>query len=266
MSDFLQQMAELSAQRAASAHRAIRASELDQPVIPLSLDGFDIIAEIKEASPSEGALNRLQRSRVELAADYAQGGAAAISVLTEPTCFSGDIAHLQEVAATSDIAVMRKDFLVDPWQILEARAAGASGVLLIAAILSDEQLDTMLACASEHSMFVLLESFDADDLARSVKLLQADRFQQQAAQHRLLVGVNTRNLRTLQVDDGRLASLSTMLPAQAVCVAESGLHESADVAHAAALGYRMALVGSALMRSENPGQVIRNMLTAARST
>ena len=265
MTDFLKQMADLSEQRAANAHRTIRASELDKPVIPIHLSGFDLIAEIKEASPSEGALNQLQRSRVELLEDYVQGGAAAISVLTEPSRFGGDIAHLQEVAARSAIPVMRKDFLVDPWQILEARAAGASGVLLIAAILSDGQLEAMLACACEHSMFVLLESFDADDLQRTVKLLQTDRNRQQAEQHKLLVGVNTRNLRSLQVDAERLASLSPMLPAEAVCVAESGLNESADVERAASLGYRMALVGSALIRSNDPSQVIANMLTAARS-
>ncbi len=265
MTDFLKQMADLSEQRAASAHRTICASELDKPVIPIHRSGFDLIAEIKEASPSEGALNALQRSRVELLAEYVQGGAAAVSVLTEPSRFGGDIAHLEEVAAQSDIPVMRKDFLVDPWQILEARAAGASGVLLIAAMLPDSQLDAMLACAFEHSMFVLMESFDAEDLERTVKLLQNDRDRQQAERHKLLVGVNTRNLRTLQVDTERLASLSPMLPADAVCVAESGLNDSADVENAASLGYRMALVGSALMRSDAPSQVIANMLTAARS-
>ena len=266
MTDFLIQMADLSEQRAASARRLIHANELDKPVIPIQLSGFDLIAEIKEISPSEGALNQFQRSRVELLADYQQGGAAAISVLTEPSHFGGDIAHLEEVATESGIPVMRKDFLVDPWQILEARAAGASGVLLIAAMLPDSQLDAMLDCAFEHSMFVLLESFDAEDLERTAKLLQTDRNRQRAGQHKLLVGVNTRNLRTLQVDAGRLAGLSPMLPADAVCVAESGLVDSADVENAASLGYRMALVGSALMRSDSPGQLMANMLTAARST
>ncbi len=265
MSDFLKQMSELSGQRAASARRSFHESELDRRVIPMRLNGFDLIAEIKEASPSEGALNVLQRSRVELLAGYTQGGAAAISVLTEPTRFGGDIAHLEEVAAQSEIPVMRKDFLVDPWQVLESRAAGASGVLLIAAMLPDSQLDDMLACAFEHSMFVLLESFDADDLGRTVKLLQSDRNRQQAAQHKLLIGVNTRNLRTLQVDAGRLASLSSMLPADAVCVAESGLHGSADVERAASLGYRMALVGSALMQSADPSRLLADMLAAGRS-
>ena len=97
MSDFLKQMGELSGQRAASARRSFNESDLDKPVIPMRLNGFDLIAEIKEASPSEGALNELQRSRVELLAGYTQGGAAAISILTEPTRFGGDIAHLEEV-------------------------------------------------------------------------------------------------------------------------------------------------------------------------
>jgi indole-3-glycerol phosphate synthase len=133
-------------------------------------------------------------------------------------------------------------------------------------MLPDSQLDDMLACAFEHSMFVLIESFDADDLGRTVKLLQSDRNRQQAAQHKLLIGVNTRNLRTLQVDAGRLASLSSMLPADAVCVAESGLHESADVERAASLGYRMALVGSALMQSADPSRLLADMLAAGRSS
>jgi len=264
MSDFLKQMAELSGQRAASARRSFHDGELDKPVIPIRLGGFDLIAEIKEASPSAGVLNELQRSRAELLAGYTQGGAAAISVLTEPTRFGGDIAHLEEVSAQSEIPVMRKDFLVDPWQVLEARAAGASGILLIAAMLPDGQLDDMLECAFEHSMFVLLESFDGDDLARTVKLLQSDHNRRQAAQHKLLIGVNTRNLRTLQVDAGRLASLSSMLPADAVCVAESGMSESADVATAASLGYRMALVGSALMQSADTSRLLADMLAAGR--
>lgn len=268
MTDFLKQMAELSEQRAAGVQHSFLASDLDKPVFPLALSGFDLIAEIKDSSPSEGPLNSFARPRSQQALSYAKGGAVAISVLTEPTRFSGTLAHLEEVAAIvtpSSIPVMRKDFLVDPVQILEARAAGASGVLLIAAMLSDKRLAAMLDCAREHAMFVLLESFDALDLERSAKLLEVERHLHQAESAKLLVGVNTRNLRTLQVDAGRLAMLSKHLPAQAECVAESGLHDVSDVAKAVECGYSMALVGSALMRSDKPQQLLADMLVAGRN-
>lgn len=268
MSDFLQQMAELSEQRVAGMNHVFIDSEFDKPVLPLLPGGFDLIAEIKDSSPSEGALNVSSRDRSQQALDYVQGGAVAISVLTEPSHFSGDIAHLEEVvaiASAAGIPVMRKDFLVDPVQVMEARAAGASGVLLIAAMLSDKLLGAMLDCAWEHSMFVLLESFDAEDLARTTKLLEAERHLCQAEQCKFLVGVNTRNLRTLQVDTQRLANLASSLPPQSVCVAESGLHDAADVAAAARLGYKIALVGTALMRSNDPQQLLSELLVAGRT-
>ena len=267
MSDFLHKMAELSADRAANAMQIYEADRFDKPVFPITLNGFDVIAEIKDRSPSEGALNVTPRSRTLQAADYIEGGAAAISVLTEPSHFGGDLAHLEEVVAIAEqarVPVMRKDFLVDTLQVLEARAAGASGVLLIAAMLSDKQLSSMLDCAAEHSMFVLLESFDEQDLRRTIDLLETDRYSREAEQGRLLAGVNTRNLRTLQVDPQRLETLSSMLPSQMICVAESGLHDAADAAKAASMGYRMALIGTALMRSDNPTQLLADIRTAGR--
>ncbi len=173
MSEFLQQMATLSAERAAAA-AAIRAADLDKPIVPLRLDRFGIIAEIKDRSPAEGALAKAGQSRVERAKQYAAGGAAAISVLTEPSQFAGDLSHVEEVAAAlPGTPVMRKDFLVDTVQILEARAAAASGVLLIVTMLSDKKLRNMLACAREHGLFVLLESFDEEDLSRAAAVMNA---------------------------------------------------------------------------------------------
>lgn len=268
MSDFLKQMAGLSAQRAAAVAQGFKATAFDRPVLPLRLNGFDVIAEVKDRSPSEGELAVEGRSRSEQAACYMRGGAAAISVLTEPSRFAGSLRHLDEVAslaAADGVPVMRKDFLVDPVQVLEARAAGASGVLLIAAMLSDRQMAGMLDCAYEHSLFVLLESFDENDLRRTVNLLDADRHAGKAQENRLLVGVNTRNLRTLEVDGERLKNLASLLPASATCVAESGLHDTNDAANAVALGYRMALVGTALMRSDDPQGLIAGMLVAGRS-
>ena len=259
MSDFLKTMASLSAERAALA--AVTDVSAAKPVVPLALGQFDIIAEIKDHSPAEGALS-VDNDRVAQAQRYTLGGAAAISVLTEPTRFAGTLQHLQEVvAAAPDTPVMRKDFLVEPVQIEEARGAGASGVLLIATMLSDTKLGDMLECAFYHDMFVLLETFDADDLARASALLERPVHQDRAQRGQFLIGVNTRNLRTLEVDAGRLAQLAPLLPA-AKCVAESGLRSAEDVAHAANLGYHLALVGSALMRSNDPSMLVTDMRAA----
>jgi indole-3-glycerol phosphate synthase len=224
MSDFLASMAKSSAERAANAP-TFTAGDFDKPVVPLSLSSFDVIAEIKRRSPAEG---HLSDSNPALRAEqYATGGAAAISVLTEPSRFDGSLEHLEEVVAQVPATpVMRKDFLVDPVQVLEARKAGASGVLLI---------------------------FDADDLQRSARYLGSD--------GQLLIGVNTRNLRTLEVDPDRLQRLADSLP-NAVCVAESGLRVAEDAARVAGWGYSMALVGTALMRSDDPTALIDAMRVA----
>lgn len=267
MTDFLRKMADASRDRASLLEARWQAELLDRPVTPLKLDRFDVIAEIKDHSPAEGRLAGDAADRGARAVAYAEGGAAAISILTEPFRFAGEIAHLEEVVsavADLEIPVMRKDFLVDPKQVLEARANGASGVLLIVAILDDASLDSMLACASEHSMFVLLESFDEHDLTRSAKLLEKSAHADRAAACQLLIGVNTRDLRTLEVDATRLERLADRLPSGAVAVAESGLKTPADVARVASLGYATALVGTALMKSDDPRQLVSDMLAAGR--
>jgi indole-3-glycerol phosphate synthase len=261
MSDFLEEMARSSAARAAQAP-AFTDADFDKPVVPLTLGAFDLIAEIKQRSPAEGQLGcqspYIQSNGVShlmsRARDYATGGAAAISVLTEPNRFDGELAHLEEVvAAVPGAPVMRKDFLVDPVQILEARKAGASGVLLIATMLDDATLLSMLDCAREHGMFVLLESFDENDLRRSARYLDRE--------GQVLVGVNTRNLRTLEVDRDRLERLAPSLP-DTRCVAESGIVTAEDAARVAGWGYAMALVGTALMRSDEPAALVTAMREA----
>lgn len=257
MSDFLAGMAATSAARAAQAP-AFTSADFDKPVVPLDTTTFGVIAEIKRRSPAEGQLDTTTEigtsyliSRAEA---YAAGGAAAISVLTEPSRFDGELSHLEEVAAAlAGTPVMRKDFLVDPVQVLEARKAGASGVLLITTMLDDNTLRSMLDCAFEHDMFVLLESFDSEDLRRSARFL--------GGAGQLLIGVNTRNLRTLEVDADRLHKLSGELP-DAPCVAESGLHVAEDAARVAGWGYGMALVGTALMRSDDPTALVAAMTAA----
>jgi len=257
MSDFLQGMAISSAARAAEAP-SFSDTDFDKPVVPLSLGHFGVIAEIKRRSPAEGKLESTVETGtghlVSRAQVYAAGGAAAISVLTEPSRFDGELVHLEEVAAAvPGTPVMRKDFLVDPVQVLEARKAGASGVLLIAAMLNDAVLKAMLDCAWEHELFVLLESFDEEDLKRSAQHLDGP--------GQLLIGVNTRNLRTLEVDGDRLRNFAPLLPG-ATCVAESGLHSPEDAARVAGWGYSMALVGTALMRSDDPSTLVKEMTNA----
>ena len=264
MSDFLETMAASSTERAAAVDAAsIKGSSL--PVVPLRLGGFDVIAEIKDRSPAEGELASPESDRAGRARQYAAGGAAVISVLTEPSRFAGCLGHLEEVAAAvPDVPIMRKDFLVDPIQVREARSAGASGVLLIVNMLTDGVLREMLDTAFDHEMFVLLEGFDANDLSRVTMLLRESDYGDKAAGGQLLVGVNTRNLRTLHVDPDRLAELAPLLPA-ARCVAESGLHTADDAAAVAGLGYRLALVGTALMRSEDPEALVAAMREAGRA-
>lgn len=264
---FLAQMAARSAARVRAARAArseaqlLDASRAAPAAPPLRLGSFELIAEIKRNSPAEGRLG----ADVDVAARasaYAAAGAAAVSVLTEPERFGGSLADLETAAlalAESGVPAMRKDFLVDTWQVLEARAAGAGGILLIAAMLDDAQLEEMLAAARDAGLFVLLEAFDEADLARAAKgLLPA----QQGPP--VLVGVNTRDLRTLEVDPARLARLAPCLPRGIPAVAESGLHDGADAASAAVLGYRVALVGTALMRAARPGEKVAQMLAAGR--
>jgi len=286
MADFLREMAAASRLRCEAARREHPADELRKriadmdPPAGLVLDRFDIIAEIKHRSPRDGALgiDAGVAAGVELggavhddaarAEIYAEGGAAAVSVLTEPSRFGGDLGHLERVAAAlarRGIPAMRKDFLVDPYQLLEARAAGAGGVLLIAALLDDEALADMLDLAEDLQLFVLLECFDAGELERCGRLLGEPRFHERGNDGRLLIGVNSRDLRTLEVDDSRLEALAPLLPHAAPAVAESGLQVPADAVRLATAGYRLALVGTALMQDRRPGQLVRTMRDAGRA-
>ena len=265
MSDFLKQMAQSSRDRVSAAEVSFTDDDLDRPVRPLQRAGFDLIAEIKNRSPAEGELATSDENRVDRARRYVAGGAAAISVLTEPERFDGDLLHLEEVVNAVDVPVMRKDFLVDPVQVLEAKAAGASGVLLIAAMLDRQSLAAMLDCAFEHGLFVLLESFDQADLALTSALLERSTYRERAEKAQLLVGVNTRNLRTLQVDPDRLEDLGPSLPENVTAVAESGLHTPGDAGAVVGWGYRMALVGTALMRADDSAGLIAGMLAAGRA-
>lgn len=265
MSDFLTTMAESSRLRAAETRSASGVTGLTSrassaaPPVPLSVSeaGFDLIAEAKLASPADGPLviDDDPRGRVvELATQFEGAGVAAVSVLTEPTRFAGHLGHLEAAAAAVAVPVMRKDFLVDPVQVLEARASGASGVLLIARLTEASLLVEMADDALESGMFVLVEVFDRADLERASVVFDRD----------VLVGVNTRDLTTLEVDPDRLATLAPLLPGHLPGVAESGVKTPSDVGTAAELGYRMALVGTGLVTSDAPGETARDLISAGR--
>jgi len=266
MPDFLQRMADSSAARAARARASRSEGLLLARVAALSPPaalrpgggGFDVIAEFKRRSPSTRA--PLARGRAEvLARRYEEAGAAAVSVLTEPDAFGGGLEDLEAVARAVSIPVLRKDFLVDPYQVLEARGASASAVLLIVRILPGELLGEMLAAARDCGLAVLLESFDEADLARAARCAEDGRMHAP-----LLLGVNARDLSTLAVDRGRLARLRSAFPVEAIPVAESGIESVSDVCEVARLCYRMALVGSALVRAQDPAGLCAGFLAAGR--
>jgi indole-3-glycerol phosphate synthase len=244
---------------------ALRRRAADAPLpapVSLSGGGFDLIAEVKFRSPSTGPLISADRERdaAARARAYARAGAAAVSVLTEPTHFGGDLRDLAEVAGAVRVPVMRKDFLVDPYQVWEARACGASGVLVIVRMLDDERVDEMIRAAGEAGMFTLLEVFDEDDLARA-----AGCFIPGVPTHDVWIGVNTRDLATLAVLPERLERLAGRIPPGRTAVAESGIQTAEDAACAARLGYSLALVGTALMQATDPGALLESMLDAGRN-
>jgi indole-3-glycerol phosphate synthase len=230
----------------------------------LSAAGFDIIAELKLRSPAAGTLRSGGDDLDARVKDYASAGAVAVSVLTEPSEFKGELRHLESAAralqATATPA-LRKDFLVDPYQVAEARAAGASGVLLILRMLSPEQLQSLMAAAERFGLFVLLETFDERDIELAHGLLAGYR---ESPNPTVLVGVNCRDLETLQVVPARLESLAVHLPPHVPRVAESGVTSAEEARRLRAAGYDMALVGSALMRAPDPAELLRQMLRAGR--
>jgi indole-3-glycerol phosphate synthase len=208
-----------------------------------------VIAEYKRSSPSAGAI--AEPDVAGQARAYEEGGAAAISVLTEPTRFDGALADLRAVRLAVDIPVLRKDFLVHPAQVIESRAAGADAVLLIAAALSELELKAMLAVANDLGLDALVETHSVDDLAKAL------------ATDAPVVGVNARDLETLEVDVERALAMLPDVPSDRVAVLESGVWTREDVERAIDAGARGVLVGEALMRSPDPGAMIRSLRGAA---
>jgi len=271
MSGFLDEMARSSAVRVLAAVERESFADLERrarcaapgPALRLSPAGFDVIAELKLRSPAAGRLGDESKDWLGRVAAYARGGAAAVSVLTEPSRFDGSLEHLRQAAAALlplGVPAMRKDFLVDPYQVLEARAAGAGGVLIILRMLARQRIAELLDVAAEHRLFVLLEAFDGADLELARQLLAT-----RVASQTVLIGINSRDLQTLQVVQQRFAALAPLLPGNSACVAESGVATPSDACAMRQLGYRLALIGTALMSTDDPGALLGDILNAART-
>ena len=213
----------------------------------VAVDGPAIIAELKKASPSKGLLREDYRPAV-IARTYEEEGAAAISVLTDEEFFQGSLEDLAIVSQAVRIPVLRKDFILDPFQILEARAAGADAVLLIVAAHADKDLLELSAEARRLRLDVLCEVHDREELVRALDL----GFE--------LVGVNSRDLKTLQVDPRRHFELIASMPDEVVRVAESGIRTPADIEHLMEIGYDAFLVGETLMRQPEPSAALALLL------
>jgi indole-3-glycerol phosphate synthase len=210
---------------------------------------LSVIAEVKRRSPSKGHLAEIPEPAL-LAAEYEAGGAAAISVLTEQRRFSGSLADLDAVRERVAIPVLRKDFMVDPFQVWEARAHGADLILLIVAALDDARLRFLAAEADDLGMTCLVEVHTAEEVARALDAGAT------------VLGVNNRDLKTLHVDPDMFARHADLVPVGVVKVAESGLANAADAARAAAAGADVVLVGEALVRDQEPRRAVADMIAA----
>jgi indole-3-glycerol phosphate synthase len=211
--------------------------------------GVTCIAEFKRRSPSAGWIREGGKAS-EIARLYAAAGAAALSVLTDEPFFGGSLDDLMAAHAATTLPVMRKDFIVDAYQLAEARAAGADAALLIVAALTDGELSALLAVGGLYGLELLVETHDAEEVARAVRCGAP------------VIGINNRDLKTFTLDRDLAARLRAEIPADRVVVAESGVRDAADVARLRSAGVDAKLVGETLMRAEDPGATLRALLAA----
>ncbi len=209
-----------------------------------------VIAEIKKASPSKGVL-RTDFIPADIAQSYAEHGAACLSVLTDKDFFQGSVDYLKQARASCDLPVLRKDFIVDPYQVYESRVMGADCILLIAACLDDAEMRAMEALAFSLDMAVLVEVHDHKELERALKLKTP------------LLGINNRNLQTFEVSLETTLALKKEAPADRLLVTESGIATPADVARLREAGVQAFLVGEAFMRAEDPGEALADLFPDA---
>ena len=214
----------------------------------LAAPGLSVIAELKQASPSKGLIAPdFERIYLDKARQYEEGGAAAISCLTEPKFFLGSDEYLRQVRAAVQLPILRKDFTVDEYQIYEAKCLGADAVLLICSLLSQGQLAEYLCQAHELGLSALVEAHDADEVGSALAAGAA------------IIGVNNRNLKDFSVNPLNSLRLREQIPAEKLFVAESGIAKASDCAGLKAAGVQAVLVGEALMRSPNPAAMIKEM-------
>jgi indole-3-glycerol phosphate synthase len=260
MSDILQRIVAVKRDEVAQARRRCGLAELQAQASAASpARGFAaalrarveagspaVIAEVKKASPSKGVL-REHFVPADIARSYESGGAACLSVLTDERFFQGCAAYLQQARESCSLPVLRKDFLIDPYQVVEARAMGADCVLLIAACLDDGLMSELEACATEQGLDVLVEVHDGEELERALRLRTP------------LIGVNNRNLRTFEVSLDTTIGLLPRVPGDRLLVTESGILARADVQRMRVAGVHAFLVGEAFMRAPDPGAALTSL-------
>lgn len=209
-------------------------------------EDIKVIAEVKRSSPSRGPI-RLGLALEDLVRAYERGGACAVSVLTEPDFFAGNLDDIYRACAVTTLPVLRKDFILDPYQLLEARAAGAGAVLLIAYLLADDELSHLLSQTRELGLEALVEAHDEDELGAALEAGAG------------IVGVNNRDLKTLEVDLETTGRLASLVPDTVVLVSESGYTNAGQIAGLADLGVDAVLVGEFLVRQDDPGRALREL-------
>ena len=214
----------------------------------LTRPGLNIIAELKKASPSRGLL-RANYQPVKMACELEASGAAALSVLTEEDFFQGSLADLKEVAKATEIPILRKDFIVDQWQVWETRAANADAFLLIVAILDDEALRELLALGRKLGMEALVEAHSREEMSRAI------------GTGAKIIGVNNRDLKTLEVRIETSLELAELIPGECVAVSESGIRSHADLVRMQRAGFDAFLVGEHLMTAPDAGAGLAKLLT-----
>lgn len=215
-----------------------------------SHDGVAVIAELKRASPSRGLI-RADFDPEVLAQDLESAGAAALSVLTDAEFFQGSLENLRRASTSTKLPCLRKDFIIDEFQLLEARANGADAVLLIVAALSQGELKSLASQADEYRLDVLCEVHNEDELQRAVDAGCT------------LIGVNSRDLRTFKVNLETAFRLGALIPKSVLCVAESGIQSGADIARLRAVGYQAFLIGESLMKAKLPGEALKALMAEA---
>ncbi|MGC2450826.1 MAG: indole-3-glycerol phosphate synthase TrpC [Candidatus Sulfotelmatobacter sp.] len=213
----------------------------------VSHDGIAVIAELKKASPSKGLI-RADFHPAALARELEQAGAAALSVLTDEQFFQGSLAYLRQTSDATSLPCLRKDFILDELQIVEARANGADAVLLIVAALNQKELLALSQCARAHHIDVLCEAHDEQELHRAIDA-GCD-----------MIGINSRDLRTFEVKLETALQLAEKIPAGCLRIAESGIQNGADIATLRAAGYQAFLIGESLMKASQPGKALTKLL------